>query len=523
MQFVAENTQNQNNVGLFQKVMMNEQENENNYTLTDKGALTLKSSLNNLVDLFYQSTRKVDKNHIENVFVKSLNESELLTAKMVAYIRDIRGGKGERDLAKTFLVSMALMRPDIIEKNLRHYVHEYGRWDDGLPLLEIDSVKMLYLNIIKEQLEKDLIELNEKGEKANISLCAKWVPTEGKSDDKKYKFTTKLSKLMGINQADLRKKYIGPLRKHLNLIETKMMQKNYAEIDYSKVPSRCMHIHGQSMGKKKSEPNAFHRNDKERYEEYLAQLKEGKVKVNASTLYPHEIMNKYFNGSHVCHNEVDDLTEGQWKVMEEKMKALGKIGKTLCLCDVSGSMSGIPMSISISLGILISGCCEVESFKDFILTFTTTPQFHKIEGKNLLEKINNLSRAAWHGSTNFYLAFTTILDRAVKNSIPADQMPERLIVISDMQFDVAGGNTKTNFEAIDELYKKAGYKRPQLIFWNVNGSTKEVPVRHDTADTGLVSGYSPDILKAVLNGDGLTPKDIMIKALMDERYNLITV
>ncbi len=523
MQFVAENNIQENKVGLFQQVMMNEQENENNYTLTDKGALTLKSSLNKLVDLFYMTTRKADKNYLEQLFAQSLQESDLLTAKMIAYVRDIRGGKGERDLGKMFLVQLALMRPDIFEKNLKHYIHEYGRWDDGLNLMDIATAQPLYLNLMKEQLEKDLIELNEKGEKANISLCAKWVPTEGKADDKKYKFTTKLSKVMGINQAELRKVYIAPLRKHLNLIETKMMQKNYAEIDYSKVPSRCMHIHGQQMGKKNRTPNAFARNDQERYTEYLNQLKEGKVKVNASTLYPHEIMNKYFNGSHICHNEVDDLTEGQWKVMEEKMKALGKIGKTLCLCDVSGSMSGIPMSISIALGILISSCCEVDTFKDFILTFTTTPEFHKVEGKNLLEKINNLSRAAWHGSTNFYLAFTTILDRAVKNKIPADQMPERLIVISDMQFDIAGGGKKTNFEAIDELYKKAGYKRPQLIFWNVNGSTREVPVRHDTADTGLVSGYSPDILKAVLNGEGLTPKDIMIKALMDERYNLITV
>lgn len=515
MEFV--NSENSIEVHPFQNAMFTEQ----NYTTTDNGALTLKSSMNNLVDLFYKTTRRADFNEIENLMNHSVVESELLVAKLIAYVRDIRGGKGERDLGRKMLAHMAKIRPDIVSKNIKHYIHEYGRWDDGLCLMGNQNLEQIYLNVVREQLEKDIAELNEKGDKANISLCAKWIPSEGKSEDKKYKFTRKLSRLMGIRQAELRTVFISPLRKHMNLIETKMMMKDYDSIDYEKVPSKCMHLHGKQMNKK-GEKNAFARNDSEKFTEYLEKLKEGKAKVNASVLYPHEIMEYYFDGRYEKANHVDDLTEGQWKVMEEKMRLMGKLGKTLCLCDVSGSMSGLPMQISIALGILISGCCEVEAFKNCVLTFTTKPKFHKILGNNLFEKIRNLSKASWHCSTDFYAAFKMILDTAVKHSLREEDMPERLIVISDMQFNIANNNKKTNFEEIDQLYKEAGYKRPQLIFWNVNGQKSDVPVNANTSDTGLISGYSPDILRSVLNNESFTPKDLMLKALMVKRYDLIT-
>jgi hypothetical protein len=208
--------------------------------------------------------------------------------------------------------------------------------------------------------------------------------------------------------------------------------------------------------------------------------------------------------------------------MEENMRGLGKIGKTLALCDVSGSMQGIPMSISISLGILISSCCEVEEYKDKIITFSGEPEFHKVEGNNLLEKIKNMTRAKWGMNTDFNKVFKLILDVAKRNSLQQEQMPERLIVISDMQFDSAQSNCKTNFQYIDDMYKTAGYKRPQLVFWNVNGNGREVPVTADMKDTCLLSGFSPNILKSVLECKTMSPVEIMLNTILSERYNLIT-
>ncbi len=492
---------------------------EDNYTLTDNGALTHISSLSGLVDLFYRSVRGVDNYSLERLFNDAYNESPLYTAKMIAYIRDIRGGKGEREIARVLLKLFSDRNPQMFQRNLEHYINVYGRWDDGICLEQNKLAFGCYLNLLKGQLEKDLEVLERDGENANISLCAKWIPSENKSIDNKIHFYGRLAKKMGISKMDLRKKYVSPLRKHLNLVETNLMRREYENINYSNVPSRCMLIHGKDINKKK-EPNAFRRNDGERFGEYMEKLKTGEAKVNASVLYPHEIVQQYFNGASMIRNTSDNLVEAQWKETEEKIKTMGKLGKTLVLSDVSGSMSGTPMLISVSLGILISGGIENPAFKNNIITFHESPSFYRITGETLYDRIASIQRAPWGGNTDFYKVFTTILDRATQYRLKEEDMPERVVVISDMQFDVASRGT-TNFEAIDKLYETHGYKRPQIVFWNVNGNSRDVPVTSNMADTALVSGFSVEILKAVLEGEGLTPKDIMLKAIMDSRYDLI--
>lgn len=496
----------------FFGVMMRE---DSNMTVTEKGAPTYISSLDALVDLFYKGQRGVNDQLALELFEKAYVESPLLTAKMIAYIRDVRGGKGERKLGRFLLNELYKKNKGMFEKNLIHYLATYGRWDDGVEF-EGDAKKE-YVKSVVEQLKKDMMDLEEG--KNSISLCAKWVPSEGKSMDKKTGIYGAIAKLMGMKKDVFRKKCIAPLRKHLDIVETHLVKKEYDEIDYQKVPSRCMFIHGKEQNKKK-QPNAFYRNDTERFTGYVSSLAKGEVKVNAKDLYPHEIIATYHNGHSLQHCGVNELTEAQWKVMEEKMKGVGKLGKTLVLSDVSGSMSGLPMSISIALGILISGSIDHAAFKNFIVTFHESPTFYQVMGETLKEKVESVSQAPWGGTTDFYKVFKIILDRATEHKLTEKEMPERIVVISDMQFDVASRGM-TNFQAIDELYKKHGYKRPQIVFWNVNGRVNEVPVKANVADTALISGYSPDILKAVLNGESLTPKDIMLKALNDSRYDLI--
>jgi hypothetical protein len=153
MEFVNQNTET-SGFG-FQNAMLNEQ----NMTTTENGALSYVSSMDNLVDLFYKTTRNANFKIIEDIMNKAVSESDILVAKMIAYIRDIRGGKGERELAKKMMVHMALIRPDIVSKNIKHYIHEYGRWDDGLYLMEHAHLEQLYLNAVKEQLERNTHKL----------------------------------------------------------------------------------------------------------------------------------------------------------------------------------------------------------------------------------------------------------------------------------------------------------------------------------------------------------------------------
>jgi hypothetical protein len=496
----------------FAGVMMRE---DSNMTFTEKGALTYISSLDALVDLFYKGQRGIHESLALELFEKAYVESPLLTAKMIAYIRDVRGGKGERKLGRFLLNELSKKNKEMFEKNLIHYLATYGRWDDGVDF-ETEGKKE-YVKRVVEQLKQDLADLEEG--KNSISLCAKWIPSEGKSVDKKTGIYGMIAKMMGMKKDLFRKKCLAPLRKHLDIVETHLVKKEYDEINYQKVPSRCMFIHGKEMNKKKL-PNAFYRNDGERFKGYVSSLAKGEAKVNAKDLYPHEIIATYHSGSSLQHCDVNELTEAQWKVMEEKMKGVGKLGKTLVLSDVSGSMSGLPMSISIALGILISGSIDHAAFKNFIVTFHETPTFYKVMGNTLKEKVESVSSAPWGGTTDFFKVFRIILDRATEYKLTEKEMPERIVVISDMQFDMASRG-HTNFQAIDQLYKKHGYKRPQIVFWNVNGRVNEVPVKANVADTALVSGYSPDIMKAVLAGENLTPKDIMLKALSDSRYDLI--
>ncbi len=501
----------------FFGVMIREEEKEKNMTVTENGAPTHISSMDALVDLFYKGQRGLHETIAKDLFEKAYKESPLLTSKMIAYIRDVRGGKGERKLGRFLLQQLYQKNPEMFKKNLIHYLAIYGRWDDGVEFSE--EIQKTYIHELSQQLKKDFIEWEEKGDKANISLCAKWVPSEGKSVDKKTKIFTKLAQSMKVKNEILRKKYIAPLRKHLDLVETHLVKKEYNEIDYQKVPSRCMFIHGKEMNKKK-QPNAFYRNDTDRFKGYVESLKKGEAKVNAKDLYPHEIIATYHDGHSFQSSSVNELVEAQWKVMEEKMRGVGKMGKTLVLSDVSGSMSGLPMSISIALGILISGSIDHAAFKNCIMTFHESPAFYQLTGETLKDKVSSIASAPWGGSTDFYKVFQVILDRAVQNKIKAEDMPERIVVISDMQFNCADSR-KTNFQKVDELYKKSGYKRPQIVFWNVNGRVNETPVLANIADTALISGYSPDILKAVLSGEVMTPKDIMLKALNDSRYDLI--
>ena len=191
----------------------------------------------------------------------------------------------------------------------------------------------------------------------------------------------------------------------------------------------------------------------------------------------------------------------------------------LVVADVSGSMSGRPIAVSISLAMYIAERNTSPVWKNKFLTFSERPELQSIVGSTIGSRIHNLSRAAWQMNTDLMAVFKTVLDAGVKNNVPAEDMPQKLIIVSDMQFDqCCRSNKRTNFEQIQKLYRKAGYEMPQLVFWNVN-SYGNVPIKaHDTG-TCLVSGCSPSILKSVLTDSVITPVDTMNETVYTERYS----
>lgn len=476
-----------------------------NETTTFNGALSCKSSLNACVDLFYKSCRGIENNILVSLLGNAFWENSLVTLKIIAYCRDVRGGKGERSVGRQMLTWLANEYPDYLKINLDHYIKVYGRFDDIVALLGTNLEDFgidLWVNQLKTDLE------NENG---NISLAAKWIPSEHKSIDKKYNVVSKICKKLRVSKCQFRKEYLVPLRKKLDILETKMCASNWDDIDFEKVPSVAMKNHGKDK-------RAFKRHQLERFEEYLKKLKNGEAKVNAKDLFPHQIVAGYQKMT-----QVDQLLESQWNVFVENVKTNYDVSNTLVLSDVSGSMGGTPMDVSIALGLLVSQCSDI-CWKDLVLTFESMPKFHNVKGDSLFDRINILRRAPWGGSTNFNAALELVLNTAKQNNISQDDMPKRLIVVSDMQFDQADKtNFTTNYQKLQQMYTDCNYTVPHIVFWNVNGNTLDVPTKSTQENVSLVSGFSVSILKSVLGNQEISPVSTMNTAINDPRYDLLKV
>lgn len=471
-------------------------------TTTDNGAISLQSSGDDLLNLFVATVRGIDDNRLKMLMDKSAKESMLYTLKIIAYVRDIRGGKGERDIGRQMMNWLLENDEKQLYANMKAFVSEYGRWDDGVYLRKSVARKH-YVELLANQLKDDITNMVNMNP---VSLAAKWVPSESSALNKKTGIFFSLAKNMGIKPATLRKSYIAPLRTYIDVLERKMCSKQWDTIEYEKVPSRAMFIHGKPE-------HAFMRNDRERFETYKNNLSLGKAKINAKTLFPHELVSAYLSL-----NESDQIIESQWKEMIEKMRTIGVLDNVLVLSDVSSSMRGMPMLISYTMGLLISSLNKSDLFRNKVLTFESNPQLVYVGGDTLYEQLSKIKRAPWGGSTNICAAFELILDM-IKDAETI--MPEKIIIVSDMQFNEADENYNTNYECISNKFSEAGYKLPHIVFWNVNGCSKDFQVESNAPNVSMISGFSVDILKCVLEAKIPTPYDTMMAALNDPRYDLI--
>lgn len=518
-----------------------------NVTLTENGDRSYVSTMDNLVDLYYKSIRDVDENEVRTLFEKCWNDNSYLTMRLIAHIRDIREGKGERQIGRILLDCVAKKSIETLRKNANVLFHTYGRWDDGIFIEDVvteektitskngkksvikvkedkivysKELEQVYVEAVVAQLREDMESL---GSNKSVSLCAKWVPSEKSKHGLVFKH---IAKAYGMNYADFRKQVLVPLRRKIDILETKLCDRNYETIDYEKVPSVAMNKHSKvpsTKGKKRNIQNAFMRNDMTHFNEYKSKLVRGEAKVNVSALFPHQIVTNYCDEHHNSfkHNTHDDLIEAQWKTMVTQVAELGTLNETLVLADVSGSMRGMPMLISYTMGILVSSIAKCEVWKDVVLTFESKPQLVKVVGSTLFEKLCSIKDAPWGGNTDFMAAMRVVLNMAKSLKLSQEDIPKKILVVSDMQFNQADDRAKeSSFEAISREFEEAGYVLPQMVFWNVQ-STSTVPVMSGIKGVSLVSGYSPNVLKSVMEDKTITPEETMMNAIMDSRYDLI--
>lgn len=467
--------------------------------LTENGMATNSSSLNPCVDLFFNigAMRGQDKDRLLSQFSLAYTQDPQRAMKILFWARDVRGGAGERQIFRDIISYLAENYPDSLRKNIS-LITEYGRWDD---LLALEGTK----------LEADAFSLIQKGllEDQN-GLCAKWMPRKGIT-------AVKLRNFMGLTP----KLYRKVLVELTNVVEQLMCGKRWEDIDFSKIPSLASARYQK----------AFCKNAKEQYEEYVSQLKKGEAKINAGAVYPYDITKSLHHGS-------ADVASEQWKALPNYME--GSTEMILPMVDVSGSMNtsagGNPnvtcMDVAISLGLYISERNE-GPFKDAFLTFSGNPKLQVLSG-SLKDRFTQLSRADWGMNTDIEAAFKVILDQAVKHKVSPDQMPDKILILSDMQFDAAtssdgGWYRSTNVPKwnptaqgmIEKMYNDVGYKAPKIVYWNIQSRGGDIPVAFDKIGTALISGFSPAIMTSVLGADEFTPQAIMDKTIMSNRYESI--
>lgn len=475
-----------------------------NFKCTENGAYAYKSTLNSVLDLFSLggAYRGRDDKDVEELVSRAWFEDPEFTLKCLFYLRDVRGGVGERRVPRMMLKYVfEHSEPErVIESVIR--VPEYGRWDDliwiGYQTKELWLKRMIF-EVIKIQFNYDL-------KSDEPSLLGKWMPSENTTSEETVEIAHVLRRYLGLTMREYRKS-LTTLRKRIKVLEATISRNKWSEVNYEHVPS-------QAMLKYK---NAFCRHDSSRYSEYLESVKGGEKKVNTSTLFPYQIVSRFIPHKK---DEIEGPLEVLWNNLPNFINEKNR--NALVVCDTSGSMENMvspgvtAMAVSVSLALYFAEKAQ-GVFNGRFITFSSNPAFQKVEGETLGEKILNLSGAEWGMTTDLNKVFRLILDLATSNHVPQEDMPSLIYVITDMEFDRTCYGY--NVEGIKRSYKLAGYELPRLVFWNVDARNNTLPVTRDEQNVTLVSGLSPQIFRFAVEQE--SPMEFMLSVLNSSRYSHI--
>jgi len=378
-------------------------------------------------------------------------------------------------------------------------------------------------DMFADLLARDLRSLAD-GKINEISLAGKWCP----SLNCRYDRSTLLSEAIARrlfpkgsapdlpeDMADVHyvyqvrnrlRKALASLRRALQLPEIFITAQAWGDVVYPRVASRAMRRYRE----------LFLEHDAERFEKYLEDVKAGKATIAAGALLPHEILASV---------DGDGVADLQWERMVSDLRALGKLSNCVAICDVSGSMSGLPMDVCVALGLLVSELSD-EPWHHRLITFSAKPELHKITGTTLTEKTTFIRQMHWMMNTDFQAVFDKLLGLAKTFKLPLEQMVRKVFVFSDMEFDQASSRPwETDYEAITRKFEEAGYGAvvPEIVFWNLRDSMS-VPVTASQKGVAMVSGFSKNFVKLFLDNDGvISPRAIMEKAISGPEYRKLVV
>lgn len=485
--------------------MLNHLKNEANMTFTENSAATYASTLSDCLDLFATigAIRRESDKEIITRFSRAFAENADIAMKILFFGRDVRGGLGERRVFRVIVNWLASHEPDALRRNIA-LIPEYGRFDDLVALMGTACEKDA-LAVIREQLCKDLA--SQEG----VSLLAKWLPSVNASNAETVRMGKKIARALGMTDAEYRRTLVK-LRARIRIIENNLREKDYT-FDYSAQPSKAMFKYRA----------AFIRNDGERYGTFMEQVEKGEKTLHTGTLLPYEIIVPCVQpwGDPVLSAEERKAMDVTWNALQDFTSGENAI----VVVDGSGSMYGgdkpMPAAVAMSLGIYYAER-NTGAFKGHFITFSENPRLVEIKGQDIVEKVRYCMGYNEVANTNIQRVFELLLNAALKNRVPQEEMPARIYIVSDMEFDWCAQDAGlTNFEYAKLLFAENGYKLPEVMFWNVASRHTNQPVTMNEQGVALVSGCTPRIFSMVAGGT-MSPYAVMMEVLESERYARIS-
>lgn len=474
---------------------------DTNLTTTENGAATYASSLSASLDYFAAAGAMRDTpDKAADLFEKAYREDPQTAVRIMFYLRDVRGGQGERAMFRACLKRLADLGYSDMGKVLKH-VPEYGRWDDVF--YDGSTVTGPMVQLVGEQLVADA---KACGLGQPVSLAAKWLPSE--KSKSRQRLWLNLRRALGLSERKYRK-VLSRLRSHIGLLEHQMSDNRWEDIDYGKLPSRAHMTHVK----------AFKRHTPDKYQAYLDSVNRGEADMKASVLYPYELYDMAYGPN-------ADAASAFWENLPDYTR--GNDG--IVLADVSGSMTGRPMAVSVSLALYFAERNQ-GAYKGYFMTFSDRPQLVKVEGDTLADRLANIESSDWGMSTDLEAAFDAILAAAKRSG--AGEVPKTLYIVSDMEFNQATGSwdrrsgtfrqsaDDTMFETAKRKFADAGLVLPHVVFWNVNARNSNYPATMFDGNVTLVSGLSPSVFGMAV--EGKAPAELMSEVVNGPRYQPIVI
>lgn len=499
---------------------MNGLKNATNYGYTENGAVKHTTTKSALLDMFAMGASMRNRSDADVIcmFKNAYNENPEYALKCLFYIRDIRGGQGERRFFRVCMNWLAKNDVAAARRNMP-YIAEYGRYDDFYCLVDTPLEKEMF-DFLKSQLVYDMSG-------AAPSLLAKWLCSCNASSRKTIALGNKTRQAFGLTQKEYRK-VLSTLRKRINVLERLMSAGKWEEIEFDKIPSKA------GLKYKK----CFANKDiiKKQYENFA---KEKTTKVNAAALYPHEVVEKALHCRYANMDDTDRLMVNKyWENLPNWVKNANFNG--ICVVDTSGSMFGTPINVAISLGLY---CAERAGgpFANHYISFASRPQLIETKGADFVDKVRRIYETNLVDNTNIEAVFELLLNTAIQNNCSQEEIPQNVVIISDMEFDAAahspgGGytwyrnaaptpayslnrnNVETVMEGVAHKWAQHGYKMPHIVYWNCDARSDNIPMLGN-GPISYVSGFSPSIFQTILTGK--TGFDLMMDALNNVRYSVI--